>query len=94
MPQVVPVSDFRANIKSVSEYTDRGEVVVLTQNGHPKWAMIDYDEWNAVAQMQERSFARSLRETERKEARGKLKEMTGGEARALLRAHRDARRDA
>lgn len=49
MPQIVPVSDFRADVKSVSKYTDRGKVVVLTQNGRPRWAMVDYDERNASA---------------------------------------------
>lgn len=41
MPQIVPVSDFRADVKIVSKYTDRGEVVVLTQNGRPggRWSI-------------------------------------------------------
>ena len=26
MPRIVPVSDFRADIKSVSQFTDEGEV--------------------------------------------------------------------
>lgn len=94
MPRIVPVSDFRANIKSVSTYTDRGEVVVLTQNGHPKWAMIDYDEWNAAAEAQERSFAKALRATEAREQRGELIEMSAAEARELLHARRQKRREA
>ena len=53
MPRIVPVSDFRADIKSVSQFTDEGEVVVLTQNGRPKWAMIDYDTWNAAHRLDE-----------------------------------------
>lgn len=91
MPQVVPVSDFRANVKSVSEYTDQGEVVILTQNGHPRWAMIDYDEWNAAAREQERSVARALQETERREAAGELGEMSGEEARRRLAERRGGR---
>lgn len=94
MPRIVPVSDFRANIKSVSTYTDRGEVVVLTQNGHPKWAMIDYDEWNAAAQEQERSFARAIRQTEERELHGELDEFSGDEARAHLARSRSTRRSA
>ena len=82
MPQVVPVSDFRADVKSVSKYTDGGEVVVLTQNGRPRWAMIDYDEWNAAARERERAFARSILETEAREAAGELHVLTAGEWRA------------
>ncbi len=70
MPQIVPVSDFRADVTSVSRYTDEGEVVVLTQNGRPRWAMVDYAEWNAAAAAQERSYARALLEAERMEADG------------------------
>lgn len=94
MPHIVPVSSFRANIKSVSTYTDRGEVVVLTQNGHPKWAMIDYDEWNAAAQEQERSFAKGIRQTEEKELRGELGEVSGADAREYLSQRRTVRKTA
>lgn len=72
MPQVVPVSDFRSDITSVSKYTDEGEVVVLTQNGRPRWAMVDYDEWNAAARAQERAYARALLQTEERERAGTL----------------------
>lgn len=72
MPQVVPVSDFRSDIKSVSRHTDQGEVVILTQNGRPRWAMIDFDEWNAAAREQERSIARSIAKTEARERAGRL----------------------
>ncbi|MDI9590360.1 MAG: type II toxin-antitoxin system prevent-host-death family antitoxin [Acidobacteriota bacterium] len=88
MPQIVPVSDFRADLRKVSEHTDRGEIVILTQNGRPRWAMIDYDEWNAASRAQERSFARVILETERRERDGELGVMDGAEARARLRAHR------
>lgn len=91
MPQIVPVSDFRADVKSVSAYTDRGEVVVLTQNGRPRWAMIDYDEWNTAAQEQERSLAMAIRQTEGRELRGELVELTAEEARERLGARREAR---
>lgn len=76
MPQIVPVSDFRADVKSVSQHTDRGEVVVLTQNGRPRWAMVDFDEWNAAAREQERSIARSILETERRETEGGLRTLS------------------
>lgn len=79
MPQVVPVSDFRADVKSVAQYTDNGEVVVLTQNGRPRWAMIDYDEWNAAAREQERMVARSILETEQREASGELRVLSADE---------------
>ena len=72
MPQIVPVSDFRSDITSVSKYTDEGEVVVLTQNGRPRWAMVDYDEWNAAARAQERSYARALLDAEALEDAGQL----------------------
>lgn len=91
MPQVVPVSDFRADVKSVSKYTDDGEVVVLTQNGRPRWAMVDYDEWNAAAREQERMVARSILETEAREADGELRVLTADEwrtRRSQLRAGR------
>ena len=89
MPQIVPVSDFRANIKSVSRFTDAGEVVILTQNGRPRWAMVDYDTWNA-ARVQERSFSKAILETEQRESAGTLKLLSSDEARAVLRARRQA----
>lgn len=79
MPQIVPVSDFRADVKSVSKYTDRGEVVVLTQNGRPRWAMVDYDEWNASAHEQECMIARLILETEAREAAGELSVLSADE---------------
>ncbi len=82
MPQIVPVSDFRADVKSVAKYTDCGEVVVLTQNGRPRWAMVDYDEWNASAREQERMIARSILETEAREAAGELSVLSADEWRA------------
>ena len=88
MPQIVPVSDFRADVKSVSRYTDDGEVVVLTQNGRPRWAMIDYEEWNAAARERERMLARSILETEAREAAGDLCVLSADE----WRAHRAQRR--
>lgn len=91
MPQVVPVSDFRADVKSVAQYTDNGEVVVLTQNGRPRWAMVDYDEWNAAAREQERIIARSILETERREASGELRVLSADEWRER-RAQRNAGR--
>lgn len=91
MPQIVPVSDFRANVKSVSRYTDCGEVVVLTQNGKPKWAMIDYEEWNAAASMQERAFKQAILETEEREKDGQMIELDAAEARRRLMAHRASR---
>lgn len=91
MPQVVPVSDFRADVKSVAQYTDNGEVVVLTQNGRPRWAMIDYDEWNAAAREQERMVARSILETEQREASGELRVLSADEWRER-RAQRNAGR--
>lgn len=94
MPRIVPVSDFRADIKSVSAYTDRGEIVILTQNGHPKWAMIDYDEWNAVAEEQERSLLGEIRRTEEKERLGELGEVSADAARAYLAKKRADRRTA
>lgn len=90
MPRIVPVSDFRADIKSVSQFTDKGEVVVLTQNGRPKWAMVDYDTWNAAASAQERSFSQAIRETERHEATGNLTLLSAKEARAALKARRSS----
>ena len=90
MPRIFPVSDFRADIKSVSQFTDDGEVVVLTQNGHPKWAMVDYDTWNAAASAQERSFSQAIRETERREATGNLTLLSAKEARAALKARRSS----
>lgn len=88
VPQIVPVSDFRANIKSVSTYTDQGEVVILTQNGRPRWAMVDYDEWNAAARASEIAYARQLRATEEKERRGELSEHSGEDVRIWLHEHR------
>lgn len=82
MPQIVPVSDFRADVKSVAKYTDCGEVVVLTQNGRPRWAMVDYDEWNALACEQERMIARSILETESREVTGELHILSADEWRA------------
>ena len=90
MPRIVPVSAFRADIKSVSQFTDEGEVVVLTQNGRPKWAMVDYDTWNAAASAQERSFSQAIRETERREATGNLTLLSAKEARAALTARRSS----
>lgn len=91
MPQVVPVSDSRADVKSVAQYTDNGEVVVLTQNGRPRWAMVDYDEWNAAAREQKRMVARSILETEQREASGELRVLSADEWRAR-RAQRNAGR--
>lgn len=88
MPQVVPVSDFRADVKAVSRYTDAGEVVVLTQNGRPRWAMVDFAEWNAAARERERSFALAVRTTEAKEARGNLETLNADELRAQIMARR------
>jgi prevent-host-death family protein len=90
MPRIVPVSDFRADIKSVSQFTDEGEVVVLTQNGRPKWAMVDYDTWNAAASAQERSFSQAIRETERRESTGNLTLLSAKEARTALKARRSS----
>ena len=92
MPRIVPVRDFRADVKSVSTYTDRGEVVVLTQNGRPKWAMVDYEEWNAAASMQERAFKRAIMDTEAREQAGELTEVDAEEARRCLMAHRSNHR--
>lgn len=92
MPQVVPVSDFRADVKSVSRYTDAGEVVVLTQNGRPRWAMVDYAEWNAASRARERSFALAIRETEAREARGNLEVLSAAELKEQI-ATRRSRRD-
>ena len=80
MPRIVPVSDFRADIKSVSQFTDEGEV----------WAMVDYDTWNAAASAQERSFSQAIRETERREATGNLTLLSAKEARAALKARRSS----
>lgn len=91
MPQVVPVGDCRADVKSVAKYTDDGEVAVLTQNGRPRWAMVDYDEWNAVAREQERMVARFILETEQREASGELRVLSADEWRAR-RAQRNAGR--
>ena len=91
MPQIVPVSDFRADITSVSRYTDEGEVVVLTQNGRPRWAMIDYAEWNAAARARERAFARAIIETEEREARGEVKYLSSEEFERRLEERREAR---
>lgn len=91
MPRIVPVSDFRADVRSVSKYTDDGEVVVLTQNGRPRWAMVDYDEWNAAASEQERMAARSILETEAREAAGELRTLSADEWRER-RARRQADR--
>ena len=91
MPQVVPVSDFRADITSVSRYTDEGEVVVLTQNGRPRWAMIDYAEWNAAARARERAFARAIIETEEREARGEEQPLTEEEFKTRMAAWRAER---
>lgn len=72
MPQVIPISDFRSNIESVATITDTGEVAILTQNGRPRWALVDYNEWNQAAQAQERAFAREIALTEEKERAGEL----------------------
>ena len=85
MPQVVPVSDFRSDITSVSKYADEGEVVVLTQNGRPRWAMVDYDEWNASARVQERAYARALLQTEELERAGGLELLSADEFKARRR---------
>lgn len=85
MPQVVPVSDFRSDITSVSKYTDKGEVVVLTQNGRPRWAMVDYDEWNASARVQERAYARALLQTEEAERTGGLELLSADDFKARRR---------
>ncbi|MGN0071091.1 MAG: type II toxin-antitoxin system Phd/YefM family antitoxin [Atopobiaceae bacterium] len=90
MPKIVPVSSFRADIKSVSQFTDDGEVVVLTQNGRPKWAMIDYDTWNAAASAEERSFSRAIRETEKRETSGSLTLLNAETARQALKARRSS----
>ena len=60
------------------------EVVVLTQNGRPRWAMVDYEEWNVVACEQERMDARSILETEAREAAGDLHVLSADEWRARL----------
>ena len=91
MPQIVPVSDFRADVKSVAQYTDDGEEVVLTQSGRPRWAMVDYDEWNAASREQERMVARSILETEAREAVGELRTLSADEWRER-RAQRRADR--
>ena len=91
MPQVVPVSDFRADITSVSRYTDEGEVVVLTQNGRPRWAMIDYAEWNAAARARERAFARTIIETEEREAQGEVKYLSSEEFERRMEERRSSR---
>lgn len=91
MPQIVPVSDFRADVKSVTRYTDSGEVVVLTQNGRPRWAMIDYSEWNAAACERKRMIARSILETEACEASGELQVLTADEWRARRAQRRTER---
>ena len=91
MPQVVPVSDFRADITSVSRCTDEGEVVVLTQNGRPRWAMIDYAEWNAAARARERAFARAVIETEEREARGEVKYLSSEEFERRMEERRSSR---
>ena len=91
MPQIVPVSDFRSDIRSVSRYTDEGEVVVLTQNGRPRWAMVDYDEWNAAASSQERSVARALAEAEGLERSGDLSYVSEDEYERRRQARKDAR---
>ena len=88
MPRIVPVSDFRADIKSVPHFTDEGEVVILTQNGRPKWAMFDYDTWNAATSAQERSFSQAIRETEQRETAGSLTLLSAKEARAALKVRR------
>lgn len=85
MPQIVPVSDFRANITSVSQFTDSGEVVILTQNGRPRWAMVDYDEWNAASQAQERAYARAILEAEALEEAGKATYLSTDEFKARRR---------
>ena len=91
MPQIVPVSDFRADVKSVAQYTDSGEVVVLTQNSRPRWAMVDYSEWNAAACERERMIARSILETEAREASGELQVLTADEWRARRAQRRTER---
>lgn len=91
MPQIVPVSDFRADITSVSRHTDQGEVVVLTQNGRPRWAMVDYNEWNASAREQERAFARALLATEEREATGELESVDSHTFREHMEQRRAAR---
>ena len=91
MPQIVPVGDFRADVKSVTRYTDSGEVVVLTQNGRPRWAMVDYNEWNAAACERERMIARSILEAEAREASGELQVLTADEWRARRAQRRTER---
>lgn len=90
MPQIVPVSDFRSDIKSVSQFTDAGEVVILTQNGRPKWAMVDYEVWNAANRVQEMEMARALKETEERQMRGEVEWLTSEEFKERL-ANRRAR---
>ena len=90
MPQIVPVSDFRSDIKSVSQFTDAGEVVILTQNGRPKWAMVDYEVWNAANRVQEMEMARALKETEERQKRGEVEWLTSEEFKERL-ANRRAR---
>lgn len=92
MPQFVPVSDFRSDIRTVSRNTDEGEVVVFTQNGRPCWAMVDYDEWNAAASVQERSVARALAGAEELERAGKLDYVSEDEYERRRQERKDARR--
>lgn len=91
MPAIIPVSDFRADIESVGRKTDAGEVVILTQNGRPRWAMVDYDEWNEASLQRELSFARSIRETERRELSGEMGTVEFDEVLAGIEARRAAR---
>lgn len=88
MPEIVPVSAFRADIESVGKLTDAGEIVILTQNGKPRWTMVDYDEWNASSKLQEKSFAQSLHETEEKELRGELAYLDEGDFKKRQAARR------
>ncbi len=88
MPQIVPVSDFRSDIKSVSQFTDSGEVVILTQNGRPKWAMVDYEVWNAANRIQEMEIARALKETEERQMRGEAEWLTLDEMKERLAEYR------
>jgi prevent-host-death family protein len=92
MPRIVPVSDFRADVRTVADHTDRGEVVIITQNGRPRRALIDCDEWNASAQAQERACAKALQETEGRELSGELGRLDEAEFRSRMQGRREQRR--
>lgn len=91
MPAIVPVGDFRIDIESAGRRADAGEVVILTQNGRPRWAAVDCGEWSEESPQRKPSFAMAIREAESRELSGEMVAVELDEVLAGIEARRAAR---